>query len=222
MLRVLPSHPAEESLPALPRQRTTAVNSILWKLGTAPKSVSCLLQIMAGQRLNLTKPVLLLKPLGKDINKYAQHIYKNTKNHNPQTTNWNFMWPSGTLRAQACLSLYIHSTSLTHLCKTDSKTAHDDAMMVTMERLKLRLKLLFPSARQLCTRNTACKHFFVKHSIINCFMSKCESVARKSREDNRKNIKWQAVFRLSYPPDQCQGQYCYVWTHDEKLWWFLF
>jgi len=63
------------------------------------------------------------------------------------------------------------------------------------EGLKFRPKLLFPSARQLCARNTACKHFFVKHSITSCFMNKMRQSQGNKRWEWGSNMKWHAAIR---------------------------
>lgn len=63
--------------------------------------------------------------------------------------------------------------------------------------LKFRSKLLFPSARQLCTRNTACKHFFVKHSITSCFMNKTSQQQRK--QETKPGKQWKLA-RVPTPP----------------------
>lgn len=67
------------------------------------------------------------------------------------------------------------------------------------EGLKFRPKLLFPSARQLCTRNTACKHFFVKHSITSCFMNKMRQSQGNKRWKWGSNMKWHAAIRPPRP-----------------------
>lgn len=86
--------------------------------------------------------------------------------------------------------------------------------------LKFRPKLLFPSARQLCTRNTACKHFFVKHSITSCFMNKMRQWQGKWET---KMGKQSPVAHSHHPTmaqehcrSHCQPLWQWAWTHGGK------
>lgn len=72
--------------------------------------------------------------------------------------------------------------------------------------LKFRPKLLFPSARQLCTRSTACKHFFVKHSITSCFMNEMSQSQGKREMKMGKQSKMACSRHTTTPPRNAQGR----------------